>query len=83
MVISRNNFDVTHIVALESVVGVPWDGRRKTIDARRITQLRVLCTLQQACGELSIPLCLCYVSCARIEMYSKAKLTVLAAMLWA
>lgn len=35
----------THVIALESIVGVPGDGGCKTIDAGCVTKLRVLGTV--------------------------------------
>lgn len=73
----------THIVALKRVVCIAWDGRGKTIDARRVTQLRVLSTVQQARCQLRVPLRLDHVRCAHSDTSSPDKLTFLAAMLCA
>lgn len=76
----------THVIALESIVGVPWNGGCKTIDAGRIAKLRVLSTVQQACCKLRVPLCLKkyqYFMQLRKKKDSENRLTVLAAMLWA
>lgn len=81
-----NTVSNTYVIALESVVGVPWDGGRKTIDAGCVAKLRVLGTVQQACCKLGVPLCLTnrqYFVQLKNKKDSGTRLTVLAAMLWA
>lgn len=59
MTLSLSKLRKSHVIALESVIEIPWNRRCKPVFACSVAQLGILRALHLARGKLGVPLGLC------------------------